>query len=105
MSTSTESTPATSLPSCKSLVDTIVGLGTSWAAHGLKIGRTALVTSAETLGKTAETLETLAAAFEKKAADAKEQSAPAAADAPSSNDLTGAGDVPADAPAAVTVEA
>ena len=71
-------------PFTKTLVDTLVGLGSSWAAYGLKVGKMALVQSAETLGKTAETLDTLAAAMEKKAAEAKAEQAPKA-DAPKSD--------------------
>ena len=76
--TTTQSTAAEAgAPSCKSFVDTLVGLGTSWAAYGLKIGKQALVTSAETLGKTADTLETLAVAIEKKGAEMKDAAASA----------------------------
>jgi hypothetical protein len=100
MSTSTESTPATGLPSCKTLVDTLVGLGTSWAAHGLKVGRSALVTGAQTLGKTAETLDALAAAFEQKASAAKETRDANTADSASAADVPGA-----DAPAVLAADA
>ncbi len=89
MNTITDSTPASASTSCKTLVDTIVGVGTSWAAFGLKVGRTALVTSAETLGKTAETLDTLAAAIQKKAA------AVASEGAPEADKAEGAGAAPA----------
>src|SRR5689334_608248 len=72
MNTTAEPTPSdANATSCKTLVDTLVGLGSSWALHGLKIGKMAIMTSAETLGKTAETLETLAAVLQKKAADMK----------------------------------
>lgn len=56
------------VPSCQPLLETLVKLGSSWAAHGLKIGRNAVQMSAETLGKTVQTLDALAAAFEQKAA-------------------------------------
>lgn len=73
----TSSTPADSTsPSIKSVVETLVGLGTSWAAFGLKIGKQALVHSAETLGKTADTLESLAVAMEKKGASLGEEKSP-----------------------------
>jgi hypothetical protein len=48
------------------IVDTLVGLGTTWAAYGLKIGKHALLASADALGKTAHALETLASEVEKK---------------------------------------
>jgi hypothetical protein len=89
MNTTTETKTFAGTPSCKSLVDTIVDLGTSWAAFGLKIGKSALVTSAQTLGKTAETLDTLAAAFEKKAAAAKAEAAPAEGEAKSDSQSEG----------------
>src|SRR5690242_11638803 len=77
---STQNAPASekSASSCQPLIETLVKLGSSWAVHGLKIGRTAVQMSAETLGKTVQTLDTLAAAFEKKAAGAQEEAAPEA---------------------------
>lgn len=100
MNTATHSTASDAhAPSCKSLVDTLVGLGSSWAAYGLKVGKMALVTSAETLGKTAETLDTLASAFQKKAEEAKAEEAEKA-EAPKAEEAPKA-DAPAeDAPAA-----
>lgn len=78
--TTTNSTPSdVNAPSSKTLVDTLISLGSSWAAYGLKVGKMALVTSAETLGKTAETLDTLATAFQKKAETAGTDEAPVAA--------------------------
>ncbi|MEZ4310896.1 MAG: hypothetical protein R3F14_22880 [Polyangiaceae bacterium] len=72
MNTSAQSAPCNDkATSVKTFVDTMVGIGQSWAAFGLKVGKTALITSAETLGKTAETLESLAVAIEKKAAAAE----------------------------------
>ena len=44
---------------------------TTWAAYGLKVGKLALEQSAEALGKTAQTFDTLAAELEKKAAAPK----------------------------------
>jgi hypothetical protein len=67
---STQNVPASeksAVPSCEPLVGTLVKLGSSWAVHGLKIGRTAVQMSAETLGKTVQTLDTLVAALERKA--------------------------------------
>jgi len=52
---------------CGALLSTLAGLGTTWAAYGLKIGKMALEQSADALGKTAHTLDTLAAELEKKA--------------------------------------
>jgi hypothetical protein len=46
-------------------VETLSQLGSTWAMHGLKIGRQALLTSAETIQKAAETLDTLAESFAK----------------------------------------
>ena len=84
MNTASPSSSDAHAPFAKTLVDTLVGLGSSWAAYGLKVGKMALVQSAETLGKTAETLDTLAAVMEKKAAEAKsvEPSAEASKDEP-----------------------
>ncbi|MEZ4302868.1 MAG: hypothetical protein R3B70_48540 [Polyangiaceae bacterium] len=77
MNTSAQSAPCNDkATSVKTFVDTMVGIGQSWAAFGLKVGKTALITSAETLGKTAETLESLAVAIEKKAAAAAAEPAP-----------------------------
>jgi hypothetical protein len=77
MNTAAQSTPSdVHAPSSKTFVDTLVELGSSWAAYGLKVGKMALVHSAETLGKTAETLDTLAVAMEKKAGQAKAEEAP-----------------------------
>ena len=56
----------TSVPAA--FVDTLIGLGATWAAHGLKIGKVALASSAEAIGKTAQVLDTLAIEIEKKAA-------------------------------------
>ena len=47
-------------------VDTLVEIGRMWASHGLRIGRSALETSARTLDVTAETLSDLADRFESK---------------------------------------
>jgi hypothetical protein len=48
----------------KSLIDTILNdaldVGSAWAAHGLRAGRSALETTAMTLSKTAQTLERVA---------------------------------------------
>jgi hypothetical protein len=54
-----------------SFVDTLLGVGATWAAHGLKIGKLALETSAEAIGKTAHALDTLAVEIEKKAPKAE----------------------------------
>jgi hypothetical protein len=50
------------------LLTTLTGIGSSWAAIGLKMGKMALTTSAETLGKTAHALDVLATELEKKTA-------------------------------------
>ncbi len=51
---------------CGTLLHTLAGLGSTWAAYGLKIGKMALEQSADALGKTAHTLDTLASELEKK---------------------------------------
>lgn len=60
--------PATE--TAKHLVDnvlhTLVEVGSMWAVHGLRIGKMALTTSAETLGKTAVVLDTIATELQKK---------------------------------------
>ncbi len=52
---------------CETFVSTIAGVGATWASYGLKVGKMALAASAETLGKTAHALDTLAAELDKKA--------------------------------------
>lgn len=49
-----------------SVVDALFDLGTSWAAYGLKLGKSALEQSAKTLETTARTLEGFARELEKK---------------------------------------
>lgn len=105
----TQSTPAPEKSvhaSCQPLVETLVKLGSTWAAHGLKIGRDAVKLSAETLGKTVETLDSLAAEFEKRAARAKSDvQAPEAGEAaPADKAETGAaaGEAETGAPASGT---
>lgn len=53
--------------SAKPLLDTLIGLGSSWAVFGLKVGKMAIAQTAEALGKTAQTLDTLAETMQKKA--------------------------------------
>jgi hypothetical protein len=50
----------------KSIVEALLDLGASWAAHGLNAGKFSLENSARALEKTAKTLEGLAREFEKK---------------------------------------
>ena len=81
---------ASNVPSAESakktfetLLVSLADLFTTWAAYGLKVGKLALEQSAEALGKTARTLDTLATELEKKhaeaaKADATPTSAPAA---------------------------
>ncbi len=64
------------------LLATLADLVTTWAAYGLKVGKLALEQSAEALGKTARTFETLAAELEKKHAEAAKTDAPADAATP-----------------------
>ena len=100
MNTAAQSTSSdVQATSCKTLVDTLVGLGSTWAEYGLKVGKMALATSAETLGKTAETLDTLAAAIHKRAEEIKAQEA-AKSDAPAKEGAPKADAPAADAPAA-----
>jgi hypothetical protein len=72
--------------SCDAFLSTLAGLGTTWAAYGLKIGKMALLHSADALGKTAHTLETLAAELEKKAAPKQAGDVVVDADAPRGNE-------------------
>jgi hypothetical protein len=58
------------------LLHTLADVGSLWAVHGLRAGGMALTTSAETLGRTAQALDTLASEIEKKNAK------PVAAEAP-----------------------
>jgi hypothetical protein len=75
-----EATPAaeTAKRVCGTLLTTLVDVGSAWAAHGLKIGKMALATSAETLGKTAHLLDVIATELEKN----KPAEPPAATPAP-----------------------
>ena len=68
MNTSTVSTAADNAKrTCGALLNTLVDLGSTWASYGLKVGKSALEQSADALGKTAHTLDTLATELEKKA--------------------------------------
>jgi MoxR-like ATPase len=62
---------------CETLLSTLTGVGATWASYGLKVGKMALAASAETLGKTAHALDTLAVELDKRAA-AKDEVAEAA---------------------------
>ena len=64
------------------LLATLTELFTTWATYGLKVGKVALEQSAEALGKTARTLETLAVELEKKHPEAPKADVPVDADAP-----------------------
>lgn len=69
--TATSATPASTASNVRdgkteSLVDTLFDVGMGWAAHGLTIGKLALLQSAKTLETTAKTLEKLAAELDKK---------------------------------------
>jgi hypothetical protein len=64
--TTNSTTPSSTESTKTSFVDTLFDVGFGWAAHGLTIGKLALQQSAKTLEKTAKSLETLAAEFEKK---------------------------------------
>ncbi len=55
----------------ETLISTLSGVGATWATYGLKVGKMALVSSADTLGKTARLLDTLATELEKKSAAAQ----------------------------------
>jgi hypothetical protein len=87
---------------CKHLVDTLAGLGHSWAAFGLKIGKTALSTGVEALVKSAETLDILASTFEKKAVAHSEAAEKSAAEKAAAEDKAAAENkaAPAEPPAA-----
>ncbi len=79
---------------CGTLLHTLAGLGSTWAAYGLKIGKMALEQSADALGKTAHTLDTLASELEKKAAPEAPQ-ADVVADAPKGEEPPAAPPAPA----------
>lgn len=80
---------------CGSLLATLTSVGSTWAAYGLKVGKMALTTGAETLGKTAQALDTLAVELEKRVVPAD---APHAEAAPQAS-ATAAPAVHVDAPA------
>ncbi|APR75795.1 Hypothetical protein A7982_01142 [Minicystis rosea] len=63
----------------ETLITTLSSVGSTWAAYGLKVGKMALVSSAETLGKTAQMLDVLATELEKKPAISTDEAAPASA--------------------------
>jgi hypothetical protein len=65
---------------CNAFLSALGDVGVTWAAYGLKVGKMALETSAETLGRTAKALEALAAELARKAA--AEKAAVEAAGAP-----------------------
>jgi hypothetical protein len=50
----------------KSIVGSLLELGSTWAAHGLHAGKFSLENGARALEKTAKTLETLAKELERK---------------------------------------
>ncbi|MFO0756116.1 MAG: hypothetical protein U0359_06475 [Byssovorax sp.] len=56
---------------CAGLLSTLGDVGLTWATYGLKVGKLALETSAETLGRTAKALDTLGAELAKKPTDDK----------------------------------
>ena len=86
MNTSTASAAAENAKqTCGALLATLAGLGSTWAAYGLKIGKMALEQSADALGKTAHTLDTLAAELEKKAPHADHADVVVDADAPAAH--------------------
>jgi hypothetical protein len=72
---------------CGALLTTLMDLGSTWAAYGLKVGKAALEQSADALGKTAHTLDTLATELQKKPSDAPEA---APADPPAADVTTSA---------------
>jgi hypothetical protein len=67
---------------CGALLTTLADLGSTWAAYGLKVGKAALEQSADALGKTAHSLDTLATELEKKTAEARPGDTVVDADAP-----------------------
>jgi hypothetical protein len=83
MNTSTASTAADSAKQTfGALLGSLTGLGSTWAVYGLKVGSMALVQSADALGKTAKTLDTLATEIEKKNPAAAKADVVVDADAP-----------------------
>ncbi|MFO0591097.1 MAG: hypothetical protein U0441_26365 [Polyangiaceae bacterium] len=63
-------TSSAQAPNPKQLRDTLIELGSSWAVFGLKIGKMAISQTAEALGKTAATLDSLADAMQKRVDEA-----------------------------------
>jgi hypothetical protein len=82
MNTSTSSAADNAKQTFGAILGTLTGLGSTWAVYGLKVGSVALVQSADALGKTAKTLDTLAAELEKKAPAAAKSDVVVDADAP-----------------------
>jgi hypothetical protein len=64
---------------CETFLSALTDVGATWASYGLKVGKMALAASAETLGKTAHALDTLAVELDKRAAAASKDEAPAEA--------------------------
>lgn len=85
MTTSANPSVESAKQSCNAILASLAGLGSTWAAYGLKLGQIALEQSADALGKTAHTLETLASELDKKHAEAGEPSPAAPVDAPAAN--------------------
>jgi hypothetical protein len=92
MNTTASAAAESATKSCAAFLSTLAGLGSTWAAYGLKVGKIALEQSAEALGKTAKTLDALATELEKKAAAPKDEVVDA--DAPKA-DGNGIADAPA----------
>lgn len=66
MNQNATTTAETAKHTCGTLLTTLAEVGSMWAVHGLKLGKMALATSAETLGKTAQALDAIASGLEKK---------------------------------------
>jgi hypothetical protein len=82
MNTSTSSAADNAKQTFGALLGTLTGLGSTWAVYGLKVGAVALEQSADALGKTAKTLDTLATELEKKTPGAAKADVVVDADAP-----------------------
>jgi len=90
-------TSSTAAKTCGSLLATLGDVGAAWAAYGLRVGKLALETSADTLGKTAKALDLLAVELAKKAA--AEKAADAGVEASAAAETTAAAE-PVVAPSA-----
>ena len=67
VATASETTTTAREENKPSIVDSLFDIGVAWAKHGLKVGQSALETSAKTLHETAKVLESVSTDLTKKA--------------------------------------